>query len=75
MSETPDKESENTGKSPLESQKDSASNIKTQSSSKPKWKPLVIDAPKRERKSYKSSGGPRSYRGGIFFYFTNTLTM
>jgi hypothetical protein len=64
MSETPDKESENTGKSPLESQKDSASNIKTQSSSKPKWKPLVIDAPKRERKSYKSSGGPRSYRGG-----------
>lgn len=31
-------------------------------SSKPKWKPLLIDAPKRERKSYRPSQGNNSTR-------------
>jgi len=34
----------------------------TSSSSKPKWKPLLIDAPKRERKSYRSSNGVGKFK-------------
>lgn len=50
--ETPESESE-TGKTEDSSSNNTTNNKQTQSS-KPKWKPLLIDAPKRERKNYRT---------------------